>query len=38
MRILRVAQHLSPDTTGGGQYHVPAMSRNQAAMGHEMTG
>ena len=37
MRILRVAQHLYPDTKGGGQYHVHAMSRDQAAMGHNVT-
>lgn len=37
MRILRVAQHLYPDTKGGGQYHVHAMSRDQAAMGHDVT-
>ena len=37
MRILRVAQHLYPDMKGGGQYHVHAMSRDQAAMGHDVT-
>ncbi len=37
MRILRVAQHLYPDTKGGGQYHVHALSRDQAAMGHDVT-
>jgi glycogen(starch) synthase len=37
MRILRVAQKLYPDTKGGGQYHVHAMSRDQAAMGHDVT-
>lgn len=37
MRILRVAQKLYPDTNGGGQYHVHAMSRDQAAMGHDIT-
>jgi len=37
MRILRVAQYLYPDTKGGGQYHVHAMSRDQAAMGHDAT-
>jgi len=37
MRILRVAQHLYPDTKGGGQYHVHAISRDQAAMGHDVT-
>jgi glycosyltransferase involved in cell wall biosynthesis len=37
MRILRVAQHLYPDSKGGGQYHVHAMSRDQAAMGHNVT-
>lgn len=37
MKILRVAQHLYPDSKGGGQYHVHAMSRDQAAMGHDVT-
>jgi len=37
MRILRVAQKVYPDIPGGGPYHVHAMSRDQAAMGHEVT-
>ena len=37
MRILRVAQTLYPETKGGGAYHVHAMSRDQAAMGHDVT-
>jgi glycosyltransferase involved in cell wall biosynthesis len=37
MRILRVAQQAYPDVTGGGAYHVHAMSRDQAAMGHDVT-
>ena len=37
MRILRVAQKLYPDVKGGGTYHVHAMSRDQAAMGHDVT-
>jgi glycosyltransferase involved in cell wall biosynthesis len=37
MRILRVAQNLYPEVPGGGTYHVHAMSRDQAAMGHEVT-
>jgi hypothetical protein len=37
MRILRVAQNLYPEVPGGGTYHVHAMSRDQAAMGHEAT-
>ncbi|RAW44717.1 glycosyltransferase family 1 protein [Halorubrum sp. 48-1-W] len=37
MRILRVAPWLYPDTKGGGDYHVHAMSRDQAAMGHDVT-
>ena len=37
MRILRVAQKLYPDIKGGGAYHVHAMSRDQAAMGHDVT-
>lgn len=37
MRILRVAQKWYPSVTGGGAYHVHAMSRDQAAMGHDVT-
>ncbi|WP_265112365.1 glycosyltransferase family 4 protein [Halosolutus halophilus] len=37
MRILRVAQKVHPDVNGGGPYHVHAMSRDQAAMGHDVT-
>lgn len=37
MRILRVAQKLYPDVKGGGPYHVHAMSRDQVAMGHDVT-
>lgn len=37
MRILRVAQKLYPETKGGGAYHVHALSRDQAAMGHDVT-
>lgn len=37
MRILRVAQTLYPEVKGGGAYHVHAMSRDQAAMGHDVT-
>lgn len=37
MRILRVAQKLYPEVTGGGPYHVHAISRDQAAMGHDVT-
>jgi glycogen(starch) synthase len=37
MRILRVAQRTYPEVAGGGAYHVHAMSRDQAAMGHEVT-
>ncbi|WP_277542845.1 glycosyltransferase family 4 protein [Haloarcula laminariae] len=37
MRILRVAQKLYPEVPGGGTYHVHAMSRDQAAMGHDIT-
>ena len=37
MRILRVAQKLYPESKGGGAYHVHAMSRDQAAMGHDVT-
>lgn len=37
MRILRVAQRAYPEVTGGGPYHVHAMSRDQAAMGHDVT-
>lgn len=37
MRILRVAQKVYPEAKGGGAYHVHAMSRDQAAMGHDVT-
>jgi glycosyltransferase involved in cell wall biosynthesis len=37
MKILRVAQNLYPEVPGGGTYHVHAMSRDQAAMGHDVT-
>lgn len=37
MKILRVAQKLYPEHKGGGAYHVHAMSRDQAAMGHDVT-
>jgi hypothetical protein len=36
MRILRVAPWIYPDTKGGGDYHVHAMSRDQAVMGHDV--
>jgi len=37
VRILRVAQTCYPDVTGGGAYHVHALSRDQAARGHDVT-
>lgn len=37
MRILRAAPWIYPDTKGGGDYHIHAMSRDQAAMGHDVT-
>lgn len=37
MRILRVAQETYPEVMGGGAYHIHAMSRDQAAMGHDVT-
>jgi len=37
LRILRVAQRLYPEATGGGAYHVHAMSRDQTRQGHEVT-
>jgi len=37
MRILRVAQKVYPEVKGGGTYHVHAISRDQAAMGHDVT-
>lgn len=37
MRILRIAQKVHPEHTGGGAYHVHAMSRDQASMGHDVT-
>lgn len=32
-----MAQKAYPDVNGGGPYHVHAMSRDQAAMGHDVT-
>lgn len=37
MDLLRVAQKVYPDVKGGGPYHVHAMSRDQAARGHDVT-
>ncbi|MFC6835084.1 glycosyltransferase family 4 protein [Halomarina ordinaria] len=37
MRILRVAQKVYPEVRGGGPYHVHALSRDQAAAGHDVT-
>lgn len=37
MRILRVAQDIFPDKVGGAPYHIHALSRNQAEMGHDVT-
>ncbi len=37
MDILRVAQKTYPDVKGGAPYHVHAMSRDQAEMGHDVT-
>jgi glycosyltransferase involved in cell wall biosynthesis len=37
MRVLRVTQKLYPETMGGGAYHAHALSRDQAAMGHDVT-
>ena len=37
MRILRVAQNLYPAHPGGGAYHIHALSRDQVAMGHDVT-
>lgn len=37
MRILRVAQKIYPETPGGATYHVHALSRDQAAAGHDVT-
>ncbi len=37
MHVLRVAQTVYPETTGGGAYHVHALSRDQAAAGHDVT-
>jgi glycosyltransferase involved in cell wall biosynthesis len=37
MRVLRVAQNLYPEVPGGGTYHVHALSRDQAARGHDVT-
>jgi hypothetical protein len=37
MRILRVAPLIYLDTKGSGDYYVHAMSRDQVAMGHDVT-
>jgi len=37
MRILRVTQKTYPDVKGGAPYHTHALSRDQAAMGHDVT-
>ena len=37
MNVLRVAQKRYPDVTGGAPSDVHAMSRDQAAMGHDVT-
>lgn len=37
MKLLRIAQKCYPDVKGGGPYHVHAMSRDQAARGHDVT-
>ena len=37
MRILRVAQDIFPETVGGAPYHIHALSRDQAAHGHDVT-
>jgi len=37
MRILRVAQDIFPETVGGAPYHIHALSRDQAAQGHDVT-
>ncbi len=37
MRILRVSQKTYPDVKGGAPYHVHALSRDQASMGHDVT-
>ena len=37
MRILRVAQKVYPEFTGGGAYHVHALCRDQSEMGHDVT-
>ncbi|WP_122088194.1 glycosyltransferase family 4 protein [Halalkalicoccus subterraneus] len=37
MKLLRIAQKCYPDVKGGGPYHVHALSRDQAARGHDVT-
>ena len=37
LKILRIAQKLYPEVPGGGPYHVHALSRDQAALGHDVT-
>lgn len=36
MRVLRVAQDIFPETVGGAPYHIHALSRDQAAAGHDI--
>jgi hypothetical protein len=38
MRSLRVAPLIHLITTGGGEYHAHRISREQAAMGHDVPG
>ena len=38
MRIFRLTPWIYPDAKGGREYHVHAMSRGQAAMGHDAVG
>ena len=37
MRICRVAPWIYLDRKDGGEYHVHTMSKDQAAMGHDVT-
>lgn len=37
MRVLRIAQRVYPDDQDGGAYHVHALSRDQADLGHDIT-
>lgn len=37
MKVLRISQQIYPEVVGGGAYHAHALSRDQVAMGHDVT-